>query len=105
MPPLHQAILIITAFIIAVNAAILVAYLINSLAAILGIGFALLLVAPLLLLTLISLPFGWQRPRTMLFGVMKKHPEFGGFTNKLHTMLWQRRRTKAAAANQWAQQY
>lgn len=91
MPPLHQLMLMSTAIILVINAAIVVAYLINSVAGIAGIGISLAALLPLLLIAGTGLLFGWQKPRRALLGYMKKHGEFGPFVSKFTTRMWKRR--------------
>ena len=105
MPPLHQLLVLTTGIILLVNAAVLLSYLINSVAAIAGIGLSMTVFVPLLALALISLIIGWRTPRTRLIAYMKKHAEFGPFLSKFSTRLWRKRFRRAAAEHGFASQY
>lgn len=100
MPPTHQLLLLTTFIILIINAAIIVSYLINSVAAILGIGVSIAMILPLVLLAIV-----WQKPRRALYQRMKKHAEFGPFVSKFATRMWKRRFRRAAREHGFATQY
>lgn len=100
LPPLHQLLLISTVIILLINAAVILAYLVNSLAAVLGMGLSLLMVLPPLLLALVWKPF-----RKDFHARMKRHAEFGPFVSKWSIRLWRRRFRRAAREHGFASQY
>lgn len=100
LPPTHQLLLLTTFIILVINAAIVVSYLVNSVAAITGIGISLALIFPLLVLALV-----WRKPRQALYKHMKKHAEFGPFVSKLTTRMWKRRFRRAAREHGFTAQY
>jgi len=100
MSPLHQLLLISTMIILIINAAVIVSYLVNSVAAILGIGISIVLFAPLALVALL-----WSKPRKAILRKLEKHAEFGPFTRKMSTRMWKRRFRRAAREHGFASQY
>lgn len=100
MSPLHQLLVVSTIIILIINAAVVVSYLINSVAAILGIGISLVALLPFLLLAVVS-----KRARQSLHKRLKAHAEFGPFVSKLSTRLWKRRFKRAAREHGFASQY
>lgn len=101
LPPLHQALAMTTAIILIISVAVIVAYVVNSLAMILGIGIAILAVSPLLLLAAL----GIKPARRALQRHLKKHPEFGPMHGRISTRLWQRRYRRAAREQGFVSQY
>jgi Flp pilus assembly protein TadB len=100
MSPMHQLLVISTIIILIINAAVIVAYLINSVASILGIGISIALFAPLALVALL-----WSKPRKSILRKLEKHAEFGPFTRKMSTRMWKRRFRRAAREHGFASQY
>ena len=100
MPPADQVLLLTTIIILAINAAVVVAYLINSIAAIAGIGVSIAMFLPLVLLALLA-----SKPRKALMQRLKKHAEFGPFVSKFSTRMWKRRFRRAAREHGFASQY
>jgi hypothetical protein len=101
MPPLQQVLAMTTATILIVCVAVVVSYLINSIAMILGLGVALLAVVPLALLALL----GFKRARAALTQHLKNHPEFGPLHSRLSTRLWQKRFNRAAREHGFAREF
>lgn len=105
MKPMHQLLAMATAIILIINAGIIVAYLVNSIAAITGIGFSLAVLFLFILLAIIGLLLGWKAPRTGLKNYMKDHAEFGPFMSRLSNRMWKRRFRRAAKEHGFARQY
>jgi len=101
LPPLHQAMAMLTFIILVLSAAVVVAYLVNSLAAIANIGLSLLFVLPLLLLAVI----GFKNARKALQSYTKAHPEFGPMVSRLNTRLWKRRFNRASREHGFVREY
>lgn len=100
MPPMHQVLLLTTIIILVINAAVVLAYIVNSIAAIANIGISILLFLPLVLLALVA-----SKPRKALMQRLKKHAEFGPFVSKMSTRMWKRRFRRAAREHGFASQY
>lgn len=100
LPPMHQVLLLTTFIILIINAAVVVAYIVNSIAAIANIGISILLFLPLVLLAVV-----WSKPRKALMKRLKAHAEFGPFVSKFSTRMWQRRFRRAAREHGFASQY
>lgn len=96
LSPTGQLLVMATFIILIINAAIVVAYLVNSVAAILGIGLSLSLLFTLAMFAMIGWCIGWARPRRALALHLKNHAEFGPFVGRVRTMLWKRRFKRAA---------
>lgn len=105
MKPLHQLLVMTTAIILLINAGIVVSYVINSIAAIAGIGFSLAVLLPFILMALIGLLLGWKAPREVLKRHMKEHAEFGPFMSRISTRMWKRRFRRAAKEHGFAREY
>ena len=104
LPPLHQVLLMTTVTILMVSAGVIVSYLINSIAAITGIGLALAALLPLALIALAGLALGRRKASEALFQRLRHHHEFGPFVSRLHTRAWKRRFRRAAAEHGFARQ-
>lgn len=92
LPPLHQALAMTTGIILLLSAAVILAYLINSLAAAVNMGFSLGMLAIFALLALTGL----RRCKQALANYVKSHAEFGPIARRYHTKLWQKRYDRAA---------
>lgn len=100
MPPAHQVLLLTTIIILVINAAVVVAYIINSIAAIAGIGVSIAIFLPLVLVALVA-----SKPRKALMQRLKAHAEFGPFVSKFSTRMWKKRFRRAAREHGFASQY
>lgn len=100
MPPAHQVLLLATIIILVINAAVVLAYIVNSIAAIANIGVSVALFLPLVLLALL-----WSKPRRALMQRLKNHAEFGPFVSKWSTRMWKKRFRRAAREHGFASQY
>ena len=100
LPPAHQVLLLTTFIILIINAAVVLAYVIHSIAAIAGIGVSVVLLLPLILLALLA-----SKPRKALMQRLKKHAEFGPFVSKFSTRMWKKRFRRAAREHGFASQY
>lgn len=100
MPPLHQLLLLTTFIILVINAAVVLAYIVNSIAAIANIGVSVIVFLPLVLLAML-----WSKPRRALMKRLKAHAEFGPFVSKWSTRMWQKRFRRAAREHGFASQY
>lgn len=100
MTPLHQVLVMTTFIILIINAAVVLAYIVNSIAAIANIGVSVAIFLPLVMLAML-----WSKPRKALMKRLKAHAEFGPFVSKWSTRMWQRRFRRAAREHGFASQY
>lgn len=105
MPPSGQLLVMVSFIILTVCAAVVLSYLINSLAALAGLGLSVAVVVLLLAGVLLTLPTGWCQPRQWLQRYLKTHAEFGPFVSRAHTWVWKRRFRRAAAEHGFAREY
>lgn len=101
MPPVHQVLAMTTLTILVVCGAILLSYIVNSVAMILGLGVSMLLLLPLLLLAML----GIGKARRALKTHLSKHPEFGPLYSRVNTRLWKRRFKRAAREHGFVREY
>lgn len=100
MPPLHQVLVMTTFIILIINAAVVLAYVVNSIASIANIGISVILFLPVALVALL-----FKSQRKPMMRRLERHPEFGPFVRKISTRMWQRRFRRAAREHGFASQY
>ncbi len=100
LPPAHQVLLLTTFIILIINAAVVVAYIVNSIAAIANIGVSVAMFLPLVLIAIL-----WSKPRKALMKKLKSHAEFGPFVSKFSTRMWKKRFRRAAREHGFNSQY
>lgn len=101
MPPLQQVLAMTSFTVLVICAAILLSYLVNSVAMILGIGLSLLFVLPLALLALL----GIGKARRALKEHVRKHPEFGPLYKRVNARMWKRRFNRASREHGFVRDY
>lgn len=101
IPPAQQLLVMVTAIILTISAGIILAYIINSVAAILGLGVSLFILALLAIPALL----GGKKSRKALGHRLTHDVAFGPFVSRLKTRAWQKRFAKAAAEHRFTRFY
>lgn len=102
LEPIQQVMVMATIMVLLVCAACILSYVINSLAAILGMGLSLILFCIAALGVLLAAALGWHSPRYKLFARMKSHAETGPLVRQILARQWRRRMKHAAREHGFA---
>lgn len=105
MAPLHQLLVMATATILLISGGMILSYIINSVAAILGMGVSVAVLLPIGMLALMGLLVGWKKPGHAWMARVSKHTEFGPFVSRMRTRAWQKRFAKAAKEHRFNRFY
>lgn len=105
MPPMQQALAMGMAMVLMVCIACVIAYLINSLAAVAGMGISVLEALLAGMAALLARAVGWKAPAAHFKQRMRRHAEFGPFASRLQTRQWRRRFRLAARKHGFAGEY